>query len=102
MTTTSVRRIITGFTTDGHAIVTSDDSIASTKPDHGEKWSIWASDDTVRLPGDGTTPAFRGPLLPAPGGVHVTMFTLPPRFDPDRLWPTDDLAERERLLRANL
>ena len=55
----------------------------------------------VQFPGDGTPPPFRGPLLPAPGGFHITVFTLPANFNPDDLWGTDDPAVREQLFKAS-
>ncbi|MEU0502193.1 hypothetical protein [Nocardia sp. NPDC005998] len=97
---TGIRRVVTGYGPDGKATVVSDDRIESTNPDHGDKWSIWAADAPVRLPDDGTPPPFRGPLLPAPGGFHITVFTLPPRFNPDDLWGTDDPAAREAMFKA--
>jgi hypothetical protein len=99
---TGVRRVITGYGPDGRARVVSDERVESTSPDHGDKWSIWAADTPVRFPGDGTAPPFTGPLLPAPGGFHITVFTLPPRFNPDDLWGTDDLQLRERMFTASL
>jgi mannose-6-phosphate isomerase-like protein (cupin superfamily) len=59
------------------------------------------ADEPPRFPDDGAPPPFRGPLLPAPGGFHITMFTLPARFNPDDLWGTDDPAAREQLLKAS-
>jgi hypothetical protein len=97
---TDIRRVVTGYGPDGKALVVSDDRVASSRPDLGDKWSIWAADDVVRFPNDGAAPPFCGPLLPAPGGFHVTVFTLPGNFNPDDLWGTDDLAERERMFHA--
>jgi len=98
---TAIRRVVTGYGPDGRARVVSDELVESASPDFGDKWSIWAGDEPPRFPGDGTPPPFRGPLLPAPGGFHVTVFTLPPNFNPDDLWGTDDPAEREQLFKAS-
>jgi mannose-6-phosphate isomerase-like protein (cupin superfamily) len=97
---TGIRRVVTGYGADGKAVVVSDERVESTNPDYGNKWSIWAADETVRFPNDGSAPAFRGPLLPTPGGFHVTVFTLPANFNPDDLWGTDDPAAREEMFRA--
>ncbi|WP_156959312.1 hypothetical protein [Nocardia sp. BMG51109] len=99
MTTPGIRRVVTGFGPDGRARVVSDERIAASQP---EQWSIWAADNVIQLPGDGTAPPFRGPLLPAPGGFHITVFTLPPHFDPDALFDTDDIAEREAAFTASI
>ncbi|MEU7838360.1 MULTISPECIES: hypothetical protein [unclassified Nonomuraea] len=92
--------MVTGYGADGRAVVVSDERVGSTNPDYGDKWSIWAADETVRFPGDGSAPAFRGPLLPAPGGFHVTVFTLPANFNPDDLWGTDNPAARQEMFKA--
>jgi mannose-6-phosphate isomerase-like protein (cupin superfamily) len=96
-----IRRVVTGYGPDGRARVVSDELVEPISPDYGDKWSIWAADGTMQFPGDGTPPPFRGPLLPAPGGFHITVFTLPPNFNPDDLWGTDDPAVREQLFKAS-
>ncbi|WP_019925424.1 hypothetical protein [Nocardia sp. BMG111209] len=102
MTSTGIRRVVTGYGPDGRATVVSDRRVASISPDQGDKWSIWSADAPVSFPDNGTPPPFRGPLLPAPGGFHITVFTLPPHFDPDTMWGTDDPAEREKLFEATI
>jgi hypothetical protein len=99
---TGIRRVVTGYGPDGRARVVSDERVGPVSPDHGDKWSIWAADDPVRFPGDGSPPPFRGPLLPAPGGFHITLFTLPANFNPDDLWGTDDPALREQMFKASI
>jgi mannose-6-phosphate isomerase-like protein (cupin superfamily) len=91
----AVRRVITGHDATGKAIVVSDTMVEPTSPDFGQKWSIWASDSAPSFPSAGTPPEFAGPLLPKPGGLHVMVFTLPPRFNPDELQNTDseEMAE---------
>jgi mannose-6-phosphate isomerase-like protein (cupin superfamily) len=98
---TGIRRVVTGYGPDGRARVVSDELVESISPDYGDKWSVWAGDEPPRFPGDGAPPPFRGPLLPAPGGFHITVFTLPPNFNPDDLWGTDDPAVREQLFKAS-
>lgn len=97
---TGIRRVVTGYGPDGRARVVTDELVESVSPDHGDKWSIWAADEPPRFPGGGAPPPFRGPLLPAPGGFHITVFTLPANFNPDDLWGTDDPAVREQLFKA--
>jgi mannose-6-phosphate isomerase-like protein (cupin superfamily) len=81
----AVRRVVTGHDVTGKAVVVSDTTVEPTSPDFGQKWSIWAADSSPSFPSAGTPPAFAGPLLPKPGGLHVMVFTLPPRFNPDEL-----------------
>lgn len=97
---TGIRRVVTGYGPDGRGRVVSDELVEPASPDYGDKWSIWAADGVVRFPGDGAPPPFRGPLLPAPGGFHITMFTLPPKFNPDDMWETGDLALREQIFKS--
>src|ERR1700722_12358844 len=97
-----IRRGVTGYGPDGRGRVVSDEQVGSISPDQGGKGSIWAADEPGRFPGDGSPPPFRGPLLPAPGGVHITVFTLPANFNPDDLWGTDDPALREQMFRASI
>jgi hypothetical protein len=81
----AVRRVVTGHDVTGKAVVISDTTLGPTSPDFGQKWSIWAADSAPSFPSAGAPPAFAGPLLPKPGGLHVMVFTLPPRFNPDEL-----------------
>ncbi|WP_214324270.1 cupin domain-containing protein [Nonomuraea sediminis] len=95
-----IRRVVTGHDPDGKAVVVSDGEVPPFAPDAGQKWSIWAADAAPTFPDDGAPPPFGGPLAPSPGGCHVTMFTLPPRFNPDDLFPTADPAEMAAAFRA--
>ncbi|GAA3246456.1 hypothetical protein [Nonomuraea helvata] len=95
-----VRRVVTGHDADGSGVVVSDDHVAPFAPDLGQKWSIWAGDVTTTLPNDGTPPPFTGPLLPQPGGFHITVFTLPPRFNPDDLLGRDPVRAADLMRRA--
>jgi hypothetical protein len=85
-----VRRVVTGHDGNGKAVVVSDAEVAPTEPEFSPKWTIWAADQTVKLPDDGTSPDFAGPLVPRPGGCHVMILTLPPRFNPDSMVDTSD------------
>jgi mannose-6-phosphate isomerase-like protein (cupin superfamily) len=91
----AVRRVVTGHDVTGKAVVISDTTVEPTSPDFGQKWSIWAADSAPSFPSAGAPPDFAGPLLPKPGGLHVMVFTLPPRFNPDELQNTDseEMAE---------
>jgi hypothetical protein len=77
-----VRRVVTGQDRLGKGIVVSDELVAAMSP-AGGRWSVWAADAPVALPNAGNTPPFAGPLLPAPGGFHVLVLTLPPHFKRD-------------------
>ena len=55
------------------AQVVSDELVEPASPDYGDKWSIRAADEPPRFPGDGPPPPFRGPLLPAPGGLPAVL-----------------------------
>jgi mannose-6-phosphate isomerase-like protein (cupin superfamily) len=86
----SVRRVVTGHDDAGKAVVVSDEVIEPTDPEFAPKWSIWAADAPVVLPDAGAAPAFAGPLVPRPGGVHVVVLTFPPGFNPDVMFDTSD------------
>ena len=94
----SVRRVITGHDSAGKAVVVDDAVVEATSPDFGQKWSVWASDAAPSLPDAGKLPPFGGPLLPKPGELHVLLFTLPARFNPDTLQhaSSSELAEQAR------
>jgi hypothetical protein len=88
--TDRVRLVVTGHDQTGRAVVVRDAEVTPTDPEFGPKWRIWAADGLVRLPDRGEDPAFDGPLIPKPGGVHVFVLTLPPRFNPDAMVDTSD------------
>jgi naringenin degradation protein FdeH len=85
-----VRLVVTGHDETGKAVVISDAEVTPTDPDFGPKWRIWAADGPVKLPDSGVAPDFEGPLIPGPGGVHLFVLTLPPRFNPDAMVDTSD------------
>lgn len=97
-----IRRVVTGHDHAGKAVVVSDEQVESTAPDFGQKWPIWAADGPVTFPDDGAPPPFAGPLLPQPGGFHVNVFTLPPNFNPDDLFPTSDPVRMADMARQQI
>jgi naringenin degradation protein FdeH len=84
------RRVLTGHDDTGKAVVVSDEIVEPTDRDFAPKWSIWAADAPVTLPDGGLPPSFAGPLVPAPGGVHVIVLTFPVGYNPDRMFDTSD------------
>jgi hypothetical protein len=98
---TYVRRVVTGHDTTGKAVVVEDVLVQPTTPDFGQKWSIYGADSPPRLPNDGGAPPFAGPLLPRPGGLHIVVFTLPARFNPDTLFQSADGAAAAQAAREH-
>jgi hypothetical protein len=98
-TTMRMRRVVTGHDDTGKAVVVSDEDVQPTDPDFGPKWSIWAADAPIALPDGGTRPDFAGPLIPRPGGFHVTVLTLPANFNPDRMFDTSDPVRAAEIAR---
>jgi mannose-6-phosphate isomerase-like protein (cupin superfamily) len=96
-----VRRVVTGHDQAGKAVVVDDAVIEPTSPDFGQKWSVWTCDAAPSLPDAGKPPAFGGPLLPKPGGLHVMLFTLPARFNPDTLQSPNSAEMAEWIRRHN-
>ena len=75
----AVRRVVTGHTPDGAAIVVSDDEVAAIAiGDRGSATTrLWGRDDPGQFPDDGTQPAMAAPF-PPPGGCAVAVVTLAP------------------------
>jgi hypothetical protein len=97
-----VRRVVTGHDHNGRAVVVSDADVEPTDPDFAPKWSVWAADRTVTFPDDGTPADFAGPLIPAPGGFHVVVLTLPPHFNTDVMFDTSDPIRAAEIARAQM
>jgi hypothetical protein len=57
------------------------------------------ADAPVVLPDGGTHPDFAGPLIPRPGGFHVTVLTLPANFNPDSMFDTSDPVRAAEIAR---
>ena len=94
-----MRRVVTGHDDTGKAVVVSDEDVQPTDPDFGPKWSIWGGDAPVVLPDGGRCPDFAGPLIPRPGGFHVTVLTLPANFNPDSMFDTSDPVRAAEIAR---
>jgi len=97
-----LRRVLTGHDDTGKAVVVSDDVVEPADPDFAPKWSIWAADSPLTLPDAGLPPSFAGPLVPAPGGVHVIVLTFPIGYNPDRMFDTSDPARAAAVAREQM
>lgn len=85
----SVRRVVTGFNSEGKSIVVSDESVPTVRAGlaPGTEWhDIWGVDEPASLPDDGTRPR-PGNYFPPSGGFRFSFFSLPVResfdFAPD-------------------
>jgi len=75
-----MRRVVTGHTQDGKAIVASDtevEGITITAEPGLEFHVLWGADHVPTLPDDGSPPSRRS-YFPPPGGFRLVSFTLPP------------------------
>src|SRR4029450_3643939 len=97
--TMRMRRVVTGHDDTGKAVVVGDEDVQPTDPDFGPKWSIWAADAPGGVPDGGTRPDFAAPLSPRPGGFHLTVLTLPARFNPDSMFDTSDPVRAAEIAR---
>jgi len=74
----NVRRVVTGHTPEGKAVVVSD---AVVEPfafgDGGAYHVLWGADAPAHFPDDGTAPAWSAPFPPV-GGHRLLFMTLPP------------------------
>ena len=100
---TAVRRVVTGHTPAGEAIVVSDDEVAPIPigAEGSATTLLWGRDDPGQFPDDGTQPAM-GAAFPPPGGCAVAVMTLAPgagtefhEFVRDALPPWSDRMMRE-------
>jgi mannose-6-phosphate isomerase-like protein (cupin superfamily) len=71
-----MRRVVTGHTPDGQAIVVSDTEVDAIVPG-GNIYMIWGVDETPTLPDDGS-PRPYSTFFPPVGGVRFSMMTVPP------------------------
>ena len=78
-----VRRIVTGHSPEGKAIVASDESVPSTIP-MGAGGSaatvLWGREDLAEFPDDGSQPMLSTPF-PPPGGCALAILELAPHDD---------------------
>ena len=78
----AVRRVVTGHTPKGEAIVVSDDEVPPIPI--GDKGSastlLWHRDDPAQFPDDGSQPAMSA-IFPPPGGCSAALMELAPGDD---------------------
>ena len=77
-----VRRVVTGHTLEGAAVVVSDEEVASMPiGDRGSGAALlWGRDDPARFPDDGRQPAMSA-AFPPPGGSGLAVMELAPEGD---------------------
>ena len=78
-----VRRVVTGVNNDGKSVFVSDDQLEPVTLallPGAEFHRLWGSDETPKLPTDGSRPSQR-PYFPPAGGYRFEFFTLPPAID---------------------
>jgi Cupin domain len=89
------RRVTTGQRPDGRSVIVADEAIEALTVALApglECFPIWASDQPVDLPHDGTKPATRG-WFPPERGFRFTILTIPP--DGESAAPSDMQAALE-------
>ena len=75
----ATRRVVTGHTPDGRAVVASDEQVEvmSLGPAGATYEAVWARDDPAHFPDDGGAPSVSGGF-PPPGGVAFGITLVPP------------------------
>jgi mannose-6-phosphate isomerase-like protein (cupin superfamily) len=75
----AVRRVVTGHTPDGKAIIASDEEVAATPVGRlgSATTLVWGRDDVAEFPDDGTQPP-RETVFPPPGGCAVAVLEIAP------------------------
>ena len=90
----AVRRVVTGHTPEGKAVIASDGEVASMLI--GERGSattvLWGRDDPGRFPDDGSQPGFSSSFSP-PGGCRAAVMELAPEGDDFHEFVRDGLAQ---------
>lgn len=90
-----IRRLVTGHSKEGKAIVASDSVIEATRlttSPGNEFHNLWGADECVIFPDNGEKPVYRDWFAPA-GGFRFQQFTFPPDKTP-RPAGVDDAAVR--------
>ena len=89
----AVRRVVTGHTSEGVAVVVSDEEVASTPiGDRGSATTVlWGRDDAPQFPDDGMPPT-RSSLFPPPGGSAWAVLELAPDGDEHHEFVRTELA----------
>ena len=72
-----MRRVVTGHTPDGKAVLVSDTEVAPVLPSLGIR-VLWGADEPPTFPDDGS-PLPYSTYFPAVGGFRFGTFTVPPR-----------------------
>jgi mannose-6-phosphate isomerase-like protein (cupin superfamily) len=89
-----VRRVVTGHSPEGKAVVVLDDEVASTPT--GESGSgtavLWGRDDPAQYPDDGSAPV-RSTTFPPPGGSVMALLELVPEEDDHHEFVRSGLAQ---------
>jgi hypothetical protein len=101
---TAVRRVVTGHSPDGKAIVVSDTAVEGIAPaltPGAEFHRLWGADEAPSFPDDGTPPA-AGTYFPPVGGFRVGFFTVPPDATAAALPPDLDVGAAFADLEAQL
>jgi mannose-6-phosphate isomerase-like protein (cupin superfamily) len=78
-----IRRVVTGHSTEGKAIVASDEVVEPIRLDllpGFEFFRLWGADTPPQLPDDGSMPAHHA-YFPPVGGFRFGLFTVPPATD---------------------
>lgn len=78
-----IRRVVTGHSTEGKAIIASDEVIEPIRLDllpGFEFFRLWGADTPPQLPDDGSMPASHA-YFPPVGGFRFGLFTVPPATD---------------------
>src|SRR5262245_37197159 len=80
-----VRRVVTGHTAEGKAVVASDDTVEPMELGGGGSLAtmVWGRDDVAQFPDDGGQPAMSA-MFPPAGGCAIAILELAPN---DRAFP---------------
>ena len=76
----AVRRVVTGHTAEGRAVVATDEQLEPITLDlapGAEFLTVWGADEAPTFPDDGTRPAMTA-YFPPLGGFRFGLFTVPP------------------------
>src|SRR5512135_2045378 len=94
-----IRRVVTGHTQDGKAIVTRDtdvDAVTLATAPGMEFCLLWGGDSPPTFPDDGS-PRPSPSYFPPVGGFRFNVFTVPPQFETP-VSPADFVKEAEEKL----
>jgi mannose-6-phosphate isomerase-like protein (cupin superfamily) len=89
-----VRRVVTGHTADGTAVVVSDEVVAAFPIGAAGSGAtlVWGRDDTAHFPDDGSQPRMSA-SFPRPGGCALAIMDLAPTGDAFHEFVRDGLSE---------